>query len=43
MRVGAFRLKHDLVPFLVPKLHDFVFDRWAIARANPLDLATVQR
>ena len=41
MRVQALRLEEKLVHPLVGKLHDLVFNRRAVARANRLDLPAV--
>src|SRR4029079_8462213 len=39
----AFRLEKDLVPLLVRKPHDLVFERRAITRTHAGDLAVVER
>src|ERR1700685_3230018 len=43
VRVPAFRLQEDLVPGLLGEFYDLILDRWAITRADSLDLATVER
>src|SRR5213596_396772 len=43
MGVEALRLKEDLVPFLVGKLYDFVFDARAVTRPYPYYPASIQR
>ncbi len=41
VRVQALRFEEELVHFLVGKLHDLVFDRRTVARADRLDLSAV--
>ncbi len=43
VRVQSFRFEVELVHFLVGKFHDLVFDRWAVARADRLNLTAVHR
>ena len=41
--IDAFGLQKDLVPLALGKPHDLVFERRAVAWANPADLAVEQR
>src|SRR5215472_8942743 len=41
--IQAFRFDEDLVRGFLGEAHDFVFDRGAVARADALDLAGIQR
>ena len=41
--IETFRFDEDLVRGLVGETHHLVLDRWAIARADALDLTTVKR